>query len=100
MLMKTTLPIDPEGDGLYKCPHIYVDFSARPNIYAGLREYLSIDEVNIEITNDWKRIDYFKTAAAIGNKPPSPEDTRTVDLDSETVKLISISTWTPKCFMP
>jgi hypothetical protein len=59
------LLVDPEGDRLYKCPHIYVDLSARADIYAGSRQYLSVGERIIEITDDWKRIDYFKTAAAI-----------------------------------
>ena len=80
------LLVDPEGDRLYQCPHIYLDFSAHPNNYAGTRKYLSVGEVNIEITDDWKRIDYFKMAAAIIPKTPTPQDQRIIDLDDEIVK--------------
>jgi hypothetical protein len=71
------LLVDPEGDRLYQCPHIYLDFSAHPNNYAGTRKYLSVGEVNIEITDDWKRIDYFKMAAAI--IPKNSDSTRSTN---------------------
>jgi Restriction endonuclease len=78
--------VDPEGDRLYQCPHIYVDFSAHLNNYAGTRKYLSVGEANIEITDEWKRVEYFKTASRVGLKPPTTQDQRIVDLDGETIK--------------
>jgi hypothetical protein len=78
--------VDPEGDGLYKCPHIYVDFSTHLRIYAGSLEYLSVGETRIELTDEWKRIDYFKTAIAITPRAPDSQDQQEIDLDSETLK--------------
>jgi hypothetical protein len=86
ILYGDVLLVDPEGDVLYDCPHIHVDFLAHLNGYAGTREYLSVGKANIEITDDWKRIDYFKTAAAIIPKPPSAQDQRIIDLDGEIIK--------------
>lgn len=80
------LLVDPEGDGLYKCPHIYVDFSSHPRIYAGIHEHLSVGETRIELTDEWKRIEYFKTATAITSRAPTPGDRREIDLDSETLQ--------------
>jgi hypothetical protein len=80
------LLVDPAGDGLYECPHVYVDLSSHPSLYAGNREHLSVGEMEIEITDEWKRIEYFKTAVAVMSKPPTPFDQRIVDLDNITLK--------------
>lgn len=78
--------VDSEGDGFYECPHVYVDFSLHQGPYAWRREYLSVGEEHIELTDEWRRIDYFKAAVAITVKGPDPQDARAVDLDSETLK--------------
>jgi hypothetical protein len=86
VLYNQVLLVDAEGDGRYPCPHIYIDFLAQPNGYAGTREYLLVGKTNIEVTAEWKRIDYFKSAAPIIPNPPTAQAERMLDLDSETLK--------------
>ena len=78
--------IDPEGDDYYKCPHVYVDFSFHQGPYDGQRDYLSVGENHIALTDEWRRIEYFKTAPTITIKAPDQQYVRVIDLDSETLK--------------
>lgn len=76
--------VDAEGDGYYKCPHLFLDFSTPP--YRGTYEHLSVGQESIQLSDWWRRIEYFKNAAPIEMRPPDTAGVRAIDLDAETLK--------------
>ena len=74
---------DPKRDGLYRCPHIFVEFTHIDGPFAGSIGYLTVSKEQINI-DDWRRIDYFASATTI--EPRAPRNDVTIMLDPETVK--------------
>ena len=51
--------IDDKGDVYYNFPHIYVDFVGNMGPFAGCRNILKINNEEIDLTEDYKRINVF-----------------------------------------
>lgn len=51
--------IDDKGDSLYNFPHLYVDYGREGNPFIGCRNIIKIGDKEIEITEDYKRINVF-----------------------------------------
>jgi len=51
--------VDDKGDVYYNFPHIYVDFVGEMGPFAGCRNILEINNKEIELTDDYKRINIF-----------------------------------------
>ncbi|MDP2276961.1 MAG: hypothetical protein Q8K51_01940, partial [Nitrospirota bacterium] len=51
--------IDDKGDVYYNFPHIYVDFVGDKGPFAGFKNILKINNEEIELTEDYKRINVF-----------------------------------------
>jgi len=51
--------VDDKGDVYYNFPHIYVDFVGKMGPFAGCRNILEINNKEIDLTEDYKRINIF-----------------------------------------
>ncbi|MFX1589981.1 MAG: restriction endonuclease [Promethearchaeota archaeon] len=51
--------VDEKGDVYYNFPHIYVDFVGKMGPFAACRKILEINNKEIELTDDYKRINIF-----------------------------------------
>ena len=79
--------VDPEGDGYYKFPHIYLDFPQQQKpIYAGQHDFLSVGQQHIELTDEWKRTRVFKGAPLESDAGLVVLNDKCIVLDKETFK--------------
>lgn len=51
--------LDPDGDKVHNCPHIYVQFDAEHGPYDGSWERLSVGHEEIDLDDGWRRVDLF-----------------------------------------
>jgi len=79
--------VDPNGDGQYNCPHLYVEFSDASGPYSGFYERLSIKTEKIELDDTWHRIDFFpKTFPRPRPKVGYRRQSEKINLDATTLK--------------
>jgi hypothetical protein len=81
------LLVDPNGDNLYNCPHLYVEVTGRAGPFRGTRDRLFVKSEEIDLDDSWRRIDFFpKTFTPLGSEARIHQNEK-INLDAETLKM-------------
>jgi hypothetical protein len=80
--------VDPEGDGRYQMPHLYVEFSRALGPFDRVRKTLTFGEYEEFLSDEWKRVNQFATNMA-APPPARIHRDKKIHLDRESVKALN-----------